>query len=1296
MNYESKDYNKNYESKTSNNNSNAHGAGSTSRHTNPREWRNVSAQHPCRVCGKTDYCTYSSDGELAGCRRESRGARKTKIDESGRELHIHVLIDRSREFAAASQCKNDKYRDKNNQVGARDTQVSRGANPTAPPKTMTPETTTPKTAPPDILHFAYSSILGKLTLSEEHEARTIEKRKITREMIDEFGYKTWPVRGRSKIAGATIQGLFEKFGGSINPMSVPGIVHKESDRSPGEYYWTLAGSPGIAIPVRDAWGRIVAIRIERDGRDGAQATPQDVKDAIALSEGGNSDSNSPSSQTPATPTTPTTFTTSGGKYEWLSGKKYGGATPGSPLHVAAPPSCPFSTAREVRITEGEHKANIAARLTGIPTISLPGVSSWRDVFYMFFKYYNEEKERYPLVRIAIDADASTNLDVASSLNNLIESLYAHRIKFVMETWDQSIAKGIDDILVLSSSEGGIQRGGIQAIRELDEEESRRVAASNLQSAREANPSEEEKRRRAARKILLGLESIVNESGVPALGKREIIEAVAHIRKTDALQFAAAIKPILKRLGVTREYTRTLDFYDKTGYTSEEEKEEAERANARSSSVAPKIVGLDGRPIDDARSHSCSSGEKSGQFGGIITDKQNGVNEQNDVVVIIARVLGFDLSDVQTSGDIQREILRNIPRGIAMPPRYAIGQRGITHETEQDSITVSQAVVIPTHKYEDITTGVEQIEITWATSWPSPETQWKSRIVSRSSLAATRKIVDLADYGLPVDTETSIHLVKWISAVLNHPENLGAIPRSKISTALGWIPGREGRQFLLGSDFFSRGMVGAGSGVDRLTTATDGDILGCAGDGGDGEIKSGNQSSNQAGKFADQIKFQSLDSGDESIAASITSRGDLSTWLDAVNKIALKSPIARLAIFASFAAPTLSLFGFPSFIVDLSGETSRGKTMLLRACASIWGNPDEASEDSFLKTWDTTRVGVERTAATLNNLPVILDDTKRAPNERILRDVIYNFTAGHSKGRGSIKSLQTYRHWRTVLLSSGEQPITACSGDGGTRARVLTAWFSESPFGDEDGSAQLVADTWRVVRGNYGVAGRRFVEFLVSEDGARAVAKIKDGIEGIRGAWIERVAAEEDGAARGVLSRVAEYMTAIDCAAILVERCFGVKWVGGDSGGSWKEWSDAIWSIVAGEAKEADRSEEAMHLLWSWCVANKERFYVNKETLFVDTGRGAGKFGEAVGLWEWDEMREEGSVSVFKMAVDGVLRGAGYEPNGIVRAWRDRGWIRSDTGRGKGRFTTKKVIGGCRARVIELLLSEAGIYDGFEG
>jgi hypothetical protein len=258
--------------------------------------------------------------------------------------------------------------------------------PAAPPPI--PSEVAVDRADADTLHAVYSALLARLSLSAAHRA-DLQRRGLADVEIDRRAYRTLPVQGRAPLA----RELREWFGDSV--LRVPGIISRERD---GRRYLTLAGAAGLLIPVRDVAGRIVALKIRRDEADG-------------------------------------------GRYSFLSSAKYGGPGSGAPVHVPAGIQGPTEI---VRLTEGELKADVAFVRTGLPTISTPGVSSWRACLPVL------KAMGCKIVRLALDGDAKDKAAVARALDACAEALAAEGFAVELERWPAE-HKGIDDALAAGAA-----------------------------------------------------------------------------------------------------------------------------------------------------------------------------------------------------------------------------------------------------------------------------------------------------------------------------------------------------------------------------------------------------------------------------------------------------------------------------------------------------------------------------------------------------------------------------------------------------------------------------------------------------------------------------------------------------------------------------------------------------------------------------------------------------------------------------------------------------------------------------
>ena len=185
-----------------------------------------------------------------------------------------------------------------------------------------------------------------------------------------------------------------------------------------------------------------------------------------------------------------------------------------------------------------------------------------------------------------------------------------------------------------------------------------------------------------------------------------------------------------------------------------------------------------------------------------------------------------------------------------------------------------------------------------------------------------------------------------------------------------------------------------------------------------------------------------------------------------------STTAKIILAASFASVLLEPLNCLPFFVHLWGvDSGTGKTVALMVAASVWGDP---AVGAYVKTFDGTVVGMEKTAAFLNNLPFCLDELQLAKDSkgRTTFDV-YKLAQGVGRTRGNRSGgVDLTPTWRNCILTTGESPLTGTASGAGAVNRVIDI---------ECKSAQaVIKDGMRIssaVKRNYGFAGRKFVERL---------------------------------------------------------------------------------------------------------------------------------------------------------------------------------------------------------------------------
>lgn len=385
-----------------------------------------------------------------------------------------------------------------------------------------------------------------------------------------------------------------------------------------------------------------------------------------------------------------------------------------------------------------------------------------------------------------------------------------------------------------------------------------------------------------------------------------------------------------------------------------------------------------------------------------------------------------------------------------------------------------------------------------------------------------------------------------------------------------------------------------------------------------------------------IRLSSLDAGPKQAALSYRTAGTFEGWCEAVGEVA-HLPKLMLAVYSGMIPPLLALLpAVKNPIVDWCGDTSTGKTSALRAAASLWGVPDD-QQDGLIKPWDSKSTFIERFAAFADDLPLLLDDTQRCDDRGYISQVVYMVSQGQGRGRGNLKSFEATSTWRTVLLSTGEAPATSFGNKGGAAARCLTVWGA--PLDSGDRSARLRD---RLMQ-HYGHVGPRLVAWLQQEGHARWV----------RERFEYHVAAARASSEGGVMHRVAE-PAALVRVAQEIAAYLGIPDARCDV-------LEPVTEAVHTAARESDKPKEALAAIYSWAVSEQLSFWGRHAIQIVQGADGQPKTeprtpprGRWLGRWparNWEEL------AYIKSLLETQLDAMEFDGRAILRAWKDRGWVR---------------------------------------
>lgn len=319
-------------------------------------------------------------------------------------------------------------------------------------------------------------------------------------------------------------------------------------------------------------------------------------------------------------------------------------------------------------------------------------------------------------------------------------------------------------------------------------------------------------------------------------------------------------------------------------------------------------------------------------------------------------------------------------------------------------------VMPVERLVNIDTGEEKLRLAFRKG-----TIWRRHIVEKKVLASANKVTELAGIGIAVNSETARNFVRYIGDLENL--NYDIIPERKSIGRFGYIAGEGFSPYVDGLIF-------------------DGDA-----------------------NFA--AMFQ-----------TVHERGSFDEWKKMAAEVRAMSVTAKIVLAASFASPLLQPLGCLPFFVHLWGvDSGTGKTVALMVAASVWGDP---SVGSYVKTFDGTAVGMEKTAAFLNNLPLCLDELQLAKDAKGKTNFdVYRLAQGVGRTRGNRSGgVDRTPTWQNCILSTGESPLTGQASGAGAVNRVIDI--------ECKANSVVITDGMRVsgaVKRNFGHAGKAFVEKL---------------------------------------------------------------------------------------------------------------------------------------------------------------------------------------------------------------------------
>lgn len=387
-------------------------------------------------------------------------------------------------------------------------------------------------------------------------------------------------------------------------------------------------------------------------------------------------------------------------------------------------------------------------------------------------------------------------------------------------------------------------------------------------------------------------------------------------------------------------------------------------------------------------------------------------------------------------------------------------------------------------------------------------------------------------------------------------------------------------------------------------------------------------------------------------------GTLASWKEAV-ACAAGFPYLALALYASFASVLARLLKTPPAILDINGPTSTGKTSLLKAAASVWGEPN-----GMIGNWNASPPAIQAMAAIKADLPTFLDDTKRLIDDKKLASMVYDMTSGQSamrsKSNGQARGMLS---WQGMFLSTGEAPLTSLSKvkHGGQHGRVLV--LSGLPFGKKDAdTAKLIHVLTRSVSANFGHAGPMVVMHLLAHP--ECIEKLRREFDEKRGDYAEKAGGN------ALAGRLGEQVALLEVAAELAHEVLGFAW-------DFHPAIEKAWEQTVKRTSETMMVNQALDVIHQHAELNRENFYSAKSEQPPRRLEG-----------RWDSCPNWKYLAMLTGVFEPLLKHNGLDPEAIKAELREKGYLDAD----KDRSDKKVSIGSRQSKPRMIVIKRKAFID----
>lgn len=340
-------------------------------------------------------------------------------------------------------------------------------------------------------------------------------------------------------------------------------------------------------------------------------------------------------------------------------------------------------------------------------------------------------------------------------------------------------------------------------------------------------------------------------------------------------------------------------------------------------------------------------------------------------------------------------------------------------------------------------GVEKMEIVYRA-----EKSWRRMVVERGKLVNVYKIMDLADYGVAVNSDRARALTNFLTSMMEQSAAMGAIPTVQSSSKLALyknekliLPYRE-KNFI----------------------------------------------------FEEEQRFPRL-------VDALTPQGgqdERNEWFKKIGELRqTRLLFFQFEIASVLAGPILGMLHQEGFVCNIFGLSGTGKSVVNKIAASFWGNYNPNA--GFVYSALNTTTSIEILLDALNCIPLIVEDFNQLDDKKKneFKQTIMQVANGYGKGRATKNlGLARQRSWEDNCVINSEEPIRDRTS-GGAANRVYTCpapdeYPREQPWRDADGNINGT-ELMEFFATHYGYAGVEYIDIL-NKLGKKKIYDIKHQFE----------------------------------------------------------------------------------------------------------------------------------------------------------------------------------------------------------